>query len=201
MNNKLDYYNLEDLKVLDNLPNSDISDISGSTCKDDGQYKLTETLDKNENLSNKYQNIKIRFAAPESSGICLMNVANINIDMTCQNTEKFYESKIYLERQLVQDEDGKELFLINSYESANTLECGVGVKTGSLFTGNTTDETGVDINKIFQKKSSDGLSAGAIAGIVIACVVAVAAIGVAIVLAKKKFFQAKGKLLSIIIRI
>ena len=43
MNNKLDYYNLENLKVLDNLPNLDISDISGSTCKDDGQYKLTET--------------------------------------------------------------------------------------------------------------------------------------------------------------
>ena len=113
MNNKIDLSNLNNLKAIENLPNADINEISGSNCSINGEYKITATLDKNSNLKTSYNNIELRFSAPESSGVCTMTISGTNIEMTCQNKEKFYESKIYTERQLIQDEDGNGLFFIN----------------------------------------------------------------------------------------
>ena len=187
MNNKIDLSNLNNLKAIENLPNADINEISGSNCSINGEYKITATLDKNSNLKTSYNNIELRFSAPESSGICTMTISGTNIEMTCQNKEKFYESKIYTERQLIQDEDGNGLFFIKSFESNNTLQCDISVKTGYITGVDTTDGTGTtfeDHNLLFHKKSNDGLSGGVIAVIVVAIVVVIAAVGVVIGLAK-----------------
>ena len=175
------------------LFNANIKEISGSSCSTNCEYKVTETLDKNTNLKSGYDNVEFRFSAPESSGICTTKISGTNVEMTCQNKEKFYESKIYTERQLVQDAEGNGLFFVNSYESTNTLECDVSLKTGYITTPDTTDgaDTGGENRVTFHKKDGSGLSGGAIAGIVIASVVVVAAAAIAIVLAKKGAFSGK----------
>ena len=187
MNNKIDLSNLDNLKAIENVPSANIKEISGSSCSTNGEYTVTATLDKNTNLKSAYDNVEFRFSAPESSGICTTKISGTNIEMTCQNKEKFHESKIYTERQLVQDAEGNGLFFVNSYESTNTLECDVSLKTGSITTPDTTDgaDTGGENRVTFHKKDGSGLSGGAIAGIVIASVVVVAAAAIAIVLAKK----------------
>jgi len=114
--------------------------------------------------------------------------------MTCQNKEKFYDSKIYTERQLIQDGKGIPLFFINPKTSDEKYECDVSPLTGSITnsTPNGGTETDTEGNSIvYHKKSGSGLSGGAIAGIVIAVVVAIAAISAVIVLAKKGVFGGK----------
>jgi hypothetical protein len=193
MNNKIDLSNLDNLKAIENVPSANIKEISGSSCSTNGEYTVTATLDKNTNLKSAYDNVEFRFSAPESSGICTTKISGTNVEMTCQNKEKFYESKIYTERQLVQDAEGNGLFFVNSYESTNTLECDVSLKTGYITTPDTTDgaDTGGENRVTFHKKDGSGLSGGAIAGIVIASVVVVAAAAIAIVLAKKGAFSGK----------
>ena len=132
LNNKIDYSSLYNLKDLDNVPDAYISNINGTTCIKDGQYTITATLNKNENLNSKYDNIVLGFAAPESSSLCSLTIENTNLEMVCYNKEKFYESKIYIERQLIKDENDKGLFFINSYESDEKIECDISLKTGSI---------------------------------------------------------------------
>ena len=96
--NKVDYSTLYNLKELDNIPEAYISAINGTTCTMDGQNKITAFLNKNENLNTKYDNIELKFAYPESSGLCSLRIENTNLEMRCFNKEKFYESKIFIER-------------------------------------------------------------------------------------------------------
>ena len=157
-----------------------------------GKYTVTLKLSgKNNNLNTThYDNAELRFAAPESSGICeVVFTTDTNVKMTCNNKEKFYESEIYIERQLIQDGKGIPLFFINSYTSDEKYECDVSLLTGSITnstpSGGTETDTEGNNNIVYHKKSGSGLSGGAIAGIVIAVVVAIAAISAVIVLAKK----------------
>ena len=170
LNNKIDYSSLYNLKDLDNVPDAYISNINGTTCIKDGQYTITATLNKNENLNSKYDNIVLGFAAPESSSLCSLTIENTNLEMVCYNKEKFYESKIYIERQLIKDENDKGLFFINSYESDEKIECDISLKTGSIVEN---DEA--KSNYIVHKKSTV-LSGVAIAGIVIGVGAAIIAI-------------------------
>ena len=191
MDNTVDYSNLENLKALDSVPSGNITDIDGTSCQSDGKYTVTLTLlGKNNNLNTThYDNAELRFAAPESSGICEVDfTSDTSATMKCNNKEKFYESEIYIERQLIQDGKGIPLFFINSYTSDEKYECDVSLLTGSITNstpsgGTETDTEGNSI--VYHKKSGSGLSGGAIAGIVIAVVVAIAAISAVIVLAKK----------------
>jgi len=190
MDNTVDYSNLENLKALDSVPSGDITDIDGTSCQYYGNYTVTLTLSgKNNNLNTThYENAELRFAAPESSGICEVDfTSDTNVKMTCNNKEKFYESEIYIERQLIQDGQGIPLFFINAKTSDEKLECEVSLLTGSITNASSSDDsTETDTNNIvYHKKSGSGLSGGAIAGIVIAVVVAIAAISAVIVLAKK----------------
>ena len=192
MDNTVDYSNLENLKALDSVPSGDITDIDGKSCQYYGNYTVTLTLSgKNNNLNTThYENAELRFAAPESSGICeVYFTTDTNVKMTCNNKEKFYESEIYIERQLIQDGKGIPLFFINSYTSDEKYECDVSLLTGSITNGTSSGGTETDTegnnNIVYHKKSGSGLSGGAIAGIVIAVVVAIAAISAVIVLAKK----------------
>ena len=185
LNNKIDYSSLYNLKDLDNVPDAYISNINGTTCIKDGQYTITATLNKNENLNSKYDNIVLGFAAPESSSLCSLTIENTNLEMVCYNKEKFYESKIYIERQLIKDENDKGLFFINSYESDEKIECDISLKTGSIVEN---DEA--KSNYIVHKKSAV-LSGVAIAGIVIGVGAAIIAIILCIYFLIKK--GAKGQ--------
>jgi hypothetical protein len=185
LNNKIDYSSLYNLKDLDNVPDAYISNINGTTCIKDGQYTITATLNKNENLNSKYDNIVLGFAAPESSSLCSLTIENTNLEMVCYNKEKFYESKIYIERQLIKDENDKGLFFINSYESDEKIECDISLKTGSIVEN---DEA--KSNYIVHKKSAV-LSGVAIAGIVIGVGAAIIAIILLIYFLIKK--RAKGQ--------
>ena len=194
---KVDYSDLQNLKGIDSLPTATIKSFNGSTCFTDGQFIVTATLDKNENLESTYYRVELRFAAPESSGTCLVNINGVNVEMICQNAEKFYMSTIYIERQTIQDYEGKELFFIDSYTSETEYACDISLTV--VFPNATSIETITDANsdsndistdgtsnaKRYYKNSSGGLSGGAIAAIVISLVVVVGVVTALIILAKK----------------
>ena len=194
---KVDYSDLQNLKGIDSLPTATIKSFNGSTCFTDGQFIVTATLNKNENLESTYYRVELRFAAPESSGTCLVNINGVNVEMICQNAEKFYMSTIYIERQTIQDYEGKELFFIDSYTSEAEYACDISLIV--VFPNATSIETITDSNsdsndistdgtsnaKRYYKNSSGGLSGGAIAAIVISLVVVVGVATALIILAKK----------------
>ncbi len=195
---KVDYSDLQNLKGIDSLPTATIKSFNGSTCFTDGQFIVTATLDKNENLESTYYRVELRFAAPESSGTCLVNINGVNVEMICQNAEKFYMSTIYIERQTIQDYEGKELFFIDSYTSETEYACDISLIV--VFPNATSIETITDANsdsndistdgtsnakRYYKNNSSGGLSGGAIAAIVISLVVVVGVATALIILAKK----------------
>ena len=112
--------------------------------------------------------------------------------MICENTEKFYMSKILIERQAIQDSEGKEIFFIDSFESENELACDISLNTPSINSTNGTengdDQTDKTRNKAyFRRKNNIGLSGGAIAGLVVSIVVAILATSIVILLGKKSY--------------
>ena len=206
---KIDYSNLENLKAVDSLPSASITSINGSTCFTDGQYIITATLNKNENLETTYYNASLRFSVPESTGHCLLNINGVNVQMICQNQEKFYMSTIYIERQTIQDSEGNELFFIDSYESESEIACDISLisitaPTESNSTAVSTSEqtsvpTSVPEDKTpnsikYLKNRRSGLSGGAIAGIVIALVFVLAAIITLTILSKKGILFGENKI-------
>ena len=192
---KLDYSLLQNLQNIDNLPNLVINEINGDTCFTNGQYIVKATLDKNENLEDKYSNVTLRMSVPESNGLCEINIKNKSLEMVCENTEKFYMSNILIERQPIQDSEGKEIFIIDNFESTNEFACDVSINSPSTNSSNgTTDGESTDQtpNKFyFNRKNSSGLTGGAIAGIVIAIVVVLLATSVLIILGKKGVLSSK----------
>lgn len=60
---------------------------------------------------------------PESISICEVSIKDINLVMVCQNEDKFYNSTIIIERQIIQDSEGNELFFIEAYEISNEFAC------------------------------------------------------------------------------
>ena len=200
LNHSLDYSLLQNLENIDNLPNLAINEINGDTCFTNGQYTVKATLDKNENLENKYYNVTLRMSIPESNGLCLVNIENKNVEMICENTEKFCMTKFLIERQAIQDSEGKEIFFIDSFESKNELACDISLNTPYINSTNGTgdDQTDKTTNKAyFQRQNNNGLSGGAIAGIVISNVVAILAISVIIFLGKKGILFGKSNLSNV----
>ena len=87
MNNKMNYSNLDNLKLLEGVTNANINSIEGTNCSEDGQYIVKATLESNTKIDGTYENIELRFGVPESSGICIAKIINTNVEMTCQNKE------------------------------------------------------------------------------------------------------------------
>ena len=131
------------------------------------------------------------------TGMLLMeiDVKNGSLGVVCENTEKFYMSNILIERQPIQDSEGKEIFIIDNFESTNEFACDISINSPSINSSNgTTDRESTDQtpNKFyFNRKNSSGLTGGAIAGIVIAIVVVLLATSVLIILGKKGVLSSK----------
>ena len=174
------------------MPIVDIQSIDGDSCSTDGQYIIYGTLNNKGDLESNYTGVEIRFSSPESSGLCYIEIENEEVTMTCQNKEKFTISQILIDRHIVQDSEGNEIFIVNSFTSPEQFACDISLN--SVLTNVTTnvnstepiqstDKTG---RNFFSKKNNgDGLSGGAIAAIVICLVIAVAVVAALIVLAKK----------------
>ena len=92
--------------------------------------------------------------------------------MNCQNKEKFDVSSIVFTPSVIQDSNNKEIFKLDGYYNQKRFACAMSVYSEIPEKGNSTDFH----NHIATKKSSGGLSGGAIAAIAICSVVALAII-------------------------
>ena len=187
---KIDYTNIINLKKINDLPVISIIDINGDKCAENGQYIITAefTENKNNNLKNEYENVEIRFSIPESSGLC-----NIEIDdkiiMTCANKEKFDVSQILIERNIAQDKEGNDIFIINSITSLELFGCGISndsVPAPEKSNNETEPEINTDKHIYERKKNKTGLSGGAIAVIVIISIIVITGIIILVICIKNK---------------
>ena len=113
--------------------------------------------------------------------------------MTCENTQRFDAPKamIILPQMIYAEDDTTPYFQItNTYTKPITFSCVISDKSLKNDVGNI-GSSGSGSGQIYSKKSSSGLSGGAIAGIVIGCVAAVAIIGAVIALLSKRFSSKK----------
>ena len=191
LNNSIDYSIKANLEKVNNLPIVNITNINGDKCEENGQYNiLAKLVDKNnQNLNNKYNNVEIRFSMPESSGLCEINI-NDNIKMTCKNKEKFDVSQILIERQVIQDQNGNGLFIINSYTNPEVFGCDISYNSTPIKSGEPNESSKPEIpeekNPInYSKRKNKGLTGGAIAGITIASVAVVGVVVTLIILIKR----------------
>ena len=111
--------------------------------------------------------------------------------MTCENKEKFDVSQILIERQVVKDQNGNGLFIINSYTNPEVFGCDISYNSTLIKpaeTGEPNESSNPEIptqipeknNPInYSKRKNNGLTGGAIAGITIA---SVAVVGIAVTL-------------------
>ena len=106
------------------------------------------------------------------------------IDLTCENKEKFDINQILLDRHVVQDYKGNEVFIVNNYQNPEQFACAI--SPNSVLP----DETKT-MRSSFYKFNNKGLSGGAIATIVICSVVAVAIIGITIALVRRGYLSSK----------
>ena len=122
--------------------------------------------------------------------------------MTCENSEKFDISQIIIDRSLIQDSEGNYIFIINSYSTAEQFACDISlnsVKLNTTIIESTNSTTPSDTSSttssptspvaetdipyfIKSRKTGGSLTGGAMAGIAIACLIAVAAILIIIAL-------------------
>ena len=201
LNYAVDYSDPENLKIIDSLPTVEIESIDGSDCEEDGSYTIKGKVTGGE--LNNYSNVVIPFGSPDSNGLCDITVNNKDVTMKCHNKEKFDISSIIIESQVIQDSENKEILKINSFYNQKRFACAMSVyseietpednnsTTNTPNTPNTptTTNTPTTLNNIPMRKSSGGLSGGAIAAIVICSIVALAIVGIAFALAKSGKFS------------
>ena len=198
-----DYSKLDNLKDFDNLASVKIKNIDGlvSNCSKTGEYTI-EGIYEGELADN--ENIMIPFDTPDSSGLCSMKVdsSNKKLKLTCQNTDYFDVSEVMLSDKIVYVNDSTPLFKItNALTASKQFSCAISDKSLIVPTqapiptpapSSSSDSPGVDSSRTrYRKDSSNGLGGGAIAGIVIACVVVVGIVAALIILTKNGTFASK----------
>ena len=201
-----DYSKIEHLKEFDSLPNVTINNITSDNCSNTGKYNITGTYEGELQNSVIKHNIKIPFATPDSSGLCNMSVVTSDktIHLSCDNTDSFDVSEIIISPQTVNNEtDSKPLFKItNDFIAPSQFACAISdnsLAPNETNPGSTSDQSEEPDDsgnvsgdsKTRYSKNSSGLGGGAIAGIVIACVVVVAAVAAVIALTKSGAFASK----------
>ena len=186
------YTDTETLKNFNNLPSVNIINITSNNCPSTGKYVITGTILEDGKTLQNQDNITIPFETPDSSGLCAMNVNSKAVTINCENTEEFTAPDIItIAAQTIYDKNGNvSLFKFANDFSVGGFSCEISdnslknpfSKNYSLTPSSSGSTSGARYH--FHKKSS-GLSGGAIAGLVIACVAVVAIIaGVAVFLKK-----------------
>ena len=171
------------------VPQVNITSIEKGTCSTTGQYIIKGTASTSLAEGSK---ITIPFSSPDSSGLCHVS-SGTSVVMTCENTQRFDAPKamIILPQMIYAEDDTTPYFQItNTYTKPITFSCVISDKSLKNDVGNI-GSSGSGSDQIYSKKSSSGLSGGAIAGIVIGCVAAVAIIGAVIALLSKRFSSKK----------
>ena len=132
----------------------------------------------------------------ESSGLCKINISENIMIMTCENREKFSVSQILIERNVVQDREGNDLFIINSITNLEVFECDISynsilISNDSNNITKTENENKKHIGK--RKNHSKGLSVIAIIIIVIIFVLVIFGILVLVIRDMKRKILSKKK--------
>ena len=197
-----DYSKLDNLKNFDNLASVNITDLVSSNCAKTGEYTIEGEY---EGELEDNENIMIPFDTPDSSGLCSLTVVDSNnkkLKLTCQNTDYFDVSEVMLSDKIVYVNDSTPLFKItNARTASKQFSCAISDKSLIVPTqapiptpapSSSSDSPEVDSSRTrYRKDSSNGLGGGAIAGIVIACVVVVGIVAALIILTKNGTFASK----------
>ena len=197
-----DYSKLDNLKDFDNLASVKINNIDGlvSNCSKTGQYEMEGEY---EGELEDNENIMIPFDTPDSSGLCSLTVVDSNnkkLKLTCQNTDYFDVSEVMLSDKIVYVNDSTPLFKItNAVTASKQFSCAISDKSLIVPTQapiptpapSSSSDSPDSSRTRYRKDSSNGLGGGAIAGIVIACVVVVGIVAALIILTKNGTFASK----------
>ena len=171
-----DYSKKEALVVYDSLPSVTITNVTSQNCSINGKFKIEAYSDSDLTLTEEKDNVTILFSTPDSSGNCIIEVPSNkrNLTINCDNTESFTASEMIIPAQTIYEKDDTTpLFKIASdYIVPNQFACAIGDNSYKNKTAISQGSTSTSWGKGYFKNGSSGLSGGAIAGIVIACVVA-----------------------------
>ena len=184
-----DYSKKEALVVYDSLPSVTITNVTSQNCSIYGTYKVEAYSASDLNLTEEKDNVTILFSTPDSSGNCIIEVPSNkrNLTINCDNTESFTASEMIIPAQTIYEKDDTTpLFKIASdYIVPSPFACAIGDNSYKNKTAISQESTSTSWGKRYFRNGSSGLSGGAIAGIVIALVVAFAIIAVLIVYTRK----------------
>jgi hypothetical protein len=219
-NNNIDYSNIENLRKISELPNVNINSINGESCSNNGQYIIYGEISDISKVEEKYSNINLLLSSTNSIGLCEVHINkdDKNITIICQNSDKFKMSQIRIEKSLIQDSEGNNIFQIRSYSSPEQFSCDISLNSVKITTqeNNATEpETQVETEREQEPKqepepkpeqektkkgyssrfwrTNSGLSGGTIVAIIIPLVFVVIALVTAFVLMKKGILSKKDK--------
>ena len=217
-NNTIDYSNSDNLEALAKLPNIEIEKINGEECKNNGSYTIEGTV---KGELKDMSNVEIPMSSTDSSALCKIKVNDKKVTMDCQNKEKFSISPIIFESTIIKKDGKDIFLLSNysttdqfsciistaseearaptsntptSTPASTPIPTPTSTQTPTPVSTTTPGEDepkSVGHNRYYSNNSSKGLTGGAIAGIIIACLAAVAIVAALIVLIKKGVFASK----------
>ena len=144
-------------------------------------------------------------SSTNSIGLCEVNINkdDKNITIICQNKDKFDISQIRIEKSLIQDSEGNNIFQIRSYTSPEQFSCDISLNSLII----TNPENSISEQEVQEPeqepdstkkgsylkfwRKSGGLSGGVIAAIVIPIVLVVIVLVVVFLLMKKGILSKK----------
>ena len=194
--NNIDFTNIENLKIMNELPQVDINSIDGNTCSENGQYIIYGNISSVSNVEILYSDIEILISSTESTSLCEVeiNKNNNNLTMICQNKDKFDMSRIMISKSFVKNSTGNFIFIINSYTSPEQFACDISLNSVKITTVEDEDkESNIydSGNRFSMRTAGTNISAGTIVAIVIPIVVGLIAVIIVFILMKKGILSGK----------
>lgn len=195
--------NLSDPEVFNStkIPIFNTTSITETNCNETGSFEIKGTIDDDgKNAFNNIDDFDISYINPPDSG-ALCSYVNDHSDIDCKNKEEFNDEKLTIETQFINGS-----ILLNKIQSEKRMTCAINSLSyqfsddqSNVVPSNTTNDEDTDepdspyssnniTNRYFtNKKSSGGLSGGAITLIVIVITVVLVGVGVLIALLKNGF--------------